>query len=472
MCMYPRKQYSRIDRGRRRGVTSMLAMMFLVLFGALALGFYGSVNTSVQIANNQQHGAKALLAAESGLNFMRYQLANVNLSRDTQPADALAELYTKLKQELEGTPNLRPNTIALVGNTISIPAEPDAWISLDAKSGGGFRVMVVETDGKIACRVSGRSHAGVGSTATLPSSGRTIKVEFIRADRATNVFDYAIASKGRVAMMNGTVTGFNGVSPTIATILSSKATSPAVSVSGGFIGGDISVTAPGLISVTGGSVGGTSSISDIIEDHTKLVDEPSFPIFDTSVFKPYAKNTYTGGSTLKNVRIPPNTNPHFSGNVLIQGVLYVESPNTLTFRGGVLIEGIIVVENKGTAKDNVIDMRGSFTQRPYPSASEFDDLRSVTGVSIFAPTTSLVVSGSVDSNLFGNIILSNFRNGGSADLTIDKGSLITLDESNNSTTFDGKSVRFKSVGKNFKPSVGLKYDKRYVPDASTYQELY
>jgi Tfp pilus assembly protein PilX len=472
MYMCPRKQQAKIDRGRRRGVTSMLAMMFLVLFGALALGFYSSVNTSVQIANNQQHGAKALLAAESGLNFMRYQLANVNLSRDTQPADAMAELYTKLKQELEGTANLRPNTIALVGNTISIPAEPDAWIPLDAKSGGGFRVMIIETDGKIACRVSGRASAGVGPAASITPSGRTIKVDFIRADRPTNVFDYAIASKGRVAMMNGSVTGFDGVSPTIATILSSKTTSPAVSVSGGSIGGDISVTAPGLISVTGGSVGGTSNISDIIEDHTKLVDEPSFPIFDTSEYKQYATNTYTGGSTLKNVRIPANTNPTFSGNVLIQGVLYVESPNRLSFRGGVLIEGIIVIENKGTPKDNVIDMRGSFTQRPYPPAPEFDKLRSVTGVSIFAPTASLVISGSVDSNLFGNIILSNFRNGGSADLTVDKGSLITLDQSSDSAVFDGKTVRFKSVGKNFKPSVGLKYDKRYVPDASTYQELY
>src|SRR5687768_12755297 len=91
---------SRSRSRRRRGVTSMLAMMFLVLFGALALGFYASINASVQIANNQQHSTKALLAAESGFHFMRYQLAGIDLSPDTQPDAVMEELYDKLKAEL------------------------------------------------------------------------------------------------------------------------------------------------------------------------------------------------------------------------------------------------------------------------------------------------------------------------------------------------------------------------------------
>ena len=448
----------------------MLAMIFLVLFGALALGFYASINTSVQIANNQQHSTKALLAAESGFQFMRYQLAAVDLSPDTQPDAVMEELYDKLKAELEGTPNFSGLTVSMAGDVIAIPAEPDGWVPLDPKTGAGFRVAIIRAGNDISCRVAGR--AATNSFHVTPS-GRTIKVDFVRQDKPTSAFDYAVASKGGIVMRKGSLTGYNGVSQsTIATVISSRNTSPAISVSGGSIGGDISVTSPNLISVTGGSVGGSSSVSDILKNHAKLVDQPNFPVFDTSVFRQFATNTYTGGSVLKNVRIPPNTNPKFTGGVSIQGILYIEAPNTVEFRGNALVQGIIVFENKGSPAGNRIDMRGNFTQLPVPGGAEFDRLRDVSGVSIFAPTTSLVISGSVDSNLTGNVILDTFRNGGSADWTIDKGTLITLNEGSDSAVFDGKTVKFKSVGKNFKPSHGLKFEKQFTPIPATYQELY
>jgi hypothetical protein len=448
----------------------MLAMLFLVLFAALAIGFYASVNTSVQIANNEQHCTKALLAADSGLGFIRYHLANVTLSPDTQPADVLAELYQQLSLRLDGTPNLGTHRIDLVGNTIHIPGGSDAWIPLDAKAGTGFRIAITESGGNLRCKVTGS--AGRISANTAPIE-RTVKVDFIRKDLPTSAFDYAVASKGRIVMKKGSITGVNGVSTnSIATVMSARKTSPAITVSGGFIGGDIHVTGPGLVSVSGGSVGGSSTVSDILNRHTRLVDHPNFPTFDTSVFKPYATSTYRNGAALKNIRIPANTNPNFAGGAILQGIIYIESPNTVEFRGNTLVQGIIVFENKGSPAENKIDMRGNFTQLPVPPGPEYDALRSVTGVSIFAPTTSMVISGSVDSDLVGNVILGTFRNGGSADWTIEKGTLMTLDETGDSAVFDGKTVKFKSIGKNFKPSKGLKYDKRYIPLARTYQELY
>ena len=462
---------SHARRGRRRrGVTSMLAMMFLVLFGALAVGFYASINTSVQIATNQQHSTKALLAAESGLHFMRYQLANVALSPDTGPEAVMDELYTKLKAQLEGTANFKGLTVSFAGDVIAIPAEPNGWVPLDTEAGAGFRAAIVRSGGDISCRVAGRA---APNSFNVTPSGRTIKVDFVRADQATSIFDYAVASKGRISMIAGTLSGVSGFSQnSIASIIAARETSPAISISGGFIGGDISVTSPELVSVTGGSVGGSSSVSEILNDHTKLVDKPLFPTFDASVFKQYATATYTGGSVLKNVRIPANTNPTFAGGAIIQGVVYVESPNKLNFRGNTIIQGIIVIEDKGTPGQNQIDMRGSFNQFPFPSGAEYDHLRDISGISIFAPTTSMFVSGSVNSTLIGNVVVNNFKNGGSADLIVDKGTLITLDEGNASAVFDGKSVKFKSVGKNFKPSKGVKFDKRYIPRPETYQELY
>src|SRR6185503_12119898 len=104
--MIRQKQHLRTQRRRRRGLSSMLAMLYLVLFGALALGFYAQVNTSVQIAKNEQQVIKALLAAESGVNFMRYHLASVQIPANTQQPQVLQELYNDLSAQIDPSANM------------------------------------------------------------------------------------------------------------------------------------------------------------------------------------------------------------------------------------------------------------------------------------------------------------------------------------------------------------------------------
>src|SRR6185436_2700254 len=99
---------------------------YMTLFATLSLGFYASVTTSVQIARNDLRTSKALLAAESGVQFMRYHLANVNISPSS--SDVMGELCTDLKARLEGSSNLGGNHITLSNNTISIPAETGSYI--------------------------------------------------------------------------------------------------------------------------------------------------------------------------------------------------------------------------------------------------------------------------------------------------------------------------------------------------------
>src|SRR5215472_2582900 len=105
--MTPKLNVSRSVR-QPRGITSAMAMLFLVLFATLSLGFYASVTTSVQVANNDRRNARALLAAESGVQFMRYDLANVYINQ-TSP-DPMGELYTQLQSRLGSTSNLGSNT--------------------------------------------------------------------------------------------------------------------------------------------------------------------------------------------------------------------------------------------------------------------------------------------------------------------------------------------------------------------------
>jgi hypothetical protein len=152
--------------------------------------------------------------------------------------------------------------------------------------------------------------------------------------------------------------------------------------------------------------------------------------------------------------------------------MYIKSPNNVTFRGNTNLQGFIVFENAGTVAQNVIDMRGNFSQGTLPSGAEFDPMRTTTGIAVMAPTTALTMSGSVDNQVRGNIILGTFNNAGSADLQIDQGTLMTLDTTTAAgTTFNAKTVKWTATGKTNQPSQGVMYDSKYIPVGGSYREL-
>src|SRR3954452_15868901 len=83
-------------RIRRRGITSAIAMIFLVTMALMALGFYAMTTTATQLSKNDRRTAKSLMAAESGIQFMRNRLAHVNIPAGTASANLLTELYNDL----------------------------------------------------------------------------------------------------------------------------------------------------------------------------------------------------------------------------------------------------------------------------------------------------------------------------------------------------------------------------------------
>ncbi|HEV8606878.1 MAG TPA: hypothetical protein VGQ99_16160, partial [Tepidisphaeraceae bacterium] len=305
----------------RHGVVALLAMLFLVLFAALAVGVYAATSTNAMVANNEKNGAISLTAAESGMDFMHYQLSLIKVPPATPQDQIFSYVADHLKTNLEGTANLGSNTVAVTSSTVTIPANSNAYIKID-NNGAQFRVALGSAGQEIRVKTTGRY-------ANAAAANRAVQMDYQRKELPTTIFNYAVASKGKVVMQKGSVTSTAGAPSSIASILSGKSTGPAVTVSGGTIGGDLNITAPGLATVTGGSVGGSSAPADIIANHTHIVGMPEFPLIDTTVFKPYAVNTYSDGSMLKNVRIPPNTNPKFTGGATIQGLLYIEAPNTV-----------------------------------------------------------------------------------------------------------------------------------------------
>jgi hypothetical protein len=445
-------------------MTSVLAMLYLVLFSTLAVGFYAATNTSNQVTHNDKNVTAAFLVSESGMDFMRYQLANVHVDAATPPDQVLDALYAQLQEQLDGTSNLNGASIAKSGNTIQIPGDPNARIKTDASGVGGFRAIITDWAGEIVVKTDGK----YGGTA---GAGRAISMDFTRQEHETSVFDYAVASKGQVVMAKGAVTSVTGVDPKIATIMSGLHSNGAVTMSGGMLGGDVSVLEGYTANITGGSVAGETNLSMIYADHVHEVEEPEWPTFDTSVYAPYATNTWAPGVPLVNVRIPAGTNKKFTGNQTIQGIMYIEAPASIEFQGNVNLQGFVVFQNAGSGLTNKLTFSGNVTQSPLPNGSQFDSLRATSGVAILAPNTAVRMTGSTDSYLRGNVITESFNYAGSADIQIDRGTLMAMKNTPNAVIFNGKTVKFTATGKGNQPSIGVTYSTFFSPDPTSYQEV-
>jgi Tfp pilus assembly protein PilX len=472
---------------RRKGITAVLAMLFLVLFSTLALAFYSTTTTAVALAKNDVKNSRALRAAESGVQFMRYHLAHTRIQPDTADAEVLTTLRNDLKAQLEGMLQMSGKTVEISGNTILVPSQPGAFIvtddgdTLDPNDDSGFRAILTKNGdrGNVVCTVTGVN----GNTTS--SHTRSVKLDFKRLPVETNLYDHAVASRGQVVMQKGNLTGVPGFSdPDIADIMSARppAQGAGVIMVGGSIGGDVGVmTSKTNALISGGSIHGTSNLSTIYNTEGKYLlawdAPPDFPIIDTSVFKQYATTPYSStAKTHKNVLVPANSgtisNPlKFAGNDEIQGILFIESPNVIEFRGTVTLSGFIVLDGVGTTTSNQIDVSGNFKVGTLPDKPEFNEIRTVEGIGILAPTTAMRFSGANQSEMRGNMIVGTFRNAGSADLLVDQGTIVTMQESSNSAVFNGANVKFKSTGVNNQPSAGVSYSEQYVPAPGSYKEL-
>ena len=465
------RNYRKTDR---RGITIVITMLFLVLIGTLSLGFYASTTTSMQLAKNDQKGARALLAAESGVLFMRYHLSHVTVTSANDPNQMMTDLYADIQTALASSGNLGTNTIGFTQNngvsTITIPQQAGKCIVIDPTDNSGFAVTITNVGGgaaSIVCKVLG--YTGNGTYAR----DKGVQLTFTRQQNPSTLFSNAVAAKGKIGMSKGALAGITGISPdTIASIMSAKNSNPSFVMSGGTIGGNVGVLDTAYASITGGTVHGTSSVSSMISNgYLAATTAPEFPTFDTTVFAQYATNTYSNGNTLSNVTIAAGTNPTFNGNATVQGIVYVKSPNKLTFRGNTTLAGFIVFENAGDSSVNQISLSGNFSVANLPAGAQYDSLRAISGIAIMAPTASLNMTGSADSNFRGNVIVDKFSNGGSADIQFDSGSIVAMSTASDAVSLNGKTIKWKSTGNFNQPSAGVTYSSKFTPSSGSYLEL-
>jgi hypothetical protein len=125
--------------------------------------------------------------------------------------------------------------------------------------------------------------------------------------------------------------------------------------------------------------------------------------------------------------------------VTIQGVLFIESPNKVTFGRNVALQGIIVADGNVDNPDpgtNSIDILGNFSSQPYPSGIEFDAIRQEEGTSILAPGFHTTFAGNF-STLEGVVAVSGVHFSGNMNAQI-KGTIINY--SGSSTVVEGNST--------------------------------
>jgi hypothetical protein len=446
-------------------------MLYLIIFSTLAVGFYSAVTTAAQVAHNDERSMNAQVAAESGMHFIKYQITKARIPGDTPNNKMLEELFKDLLASKALQPqsaNMNGHSIGMAGGMIFIPASADNYfIPLD-ESGAGFQAIIVDVgDGSVLVKVIGH-YRGVIIV-------RAIELGFVSVSTSTTIFDYGIVTRGPVRMTgNASISGLDSAmdgsvlstydSPT-QTIMTGKAS----------IGGDLYLVDKNAdVSFSGQASVGGSTISTTREEHIhRGTPEPAFPEVDTSIFLKYATNTYKSGkSVYTNTVVPAGTNPNFSGDTTIEGVLYIKHPNTVHFSGKATIRGVIVVENGASSTaGNEIKFSGGVAAYgietlPANDPRFPDGLRALQGSALLAPGFDVTLSG--QSGVFGGVMVADsFKFTGGAGGAV-LGTMIGLTQRPFDLTGGGSITRRPSK---IPIPAGLLLPKTYRPVFDTYLEV-
>ena len=359
-------------------------MIVMVLISTMAVAMAGISGANLQIADNQREANRAFANAESGLEVMRYWLSRVRMPSSTPETEYLSKVVADVQADL-----LASDVTNFVVNTDgSIPP-----VVLDAATGQSFqgqwswhasdptilRITVTGTSGRgvpdhhrefqhrsvpvpdLQLRHGHQRPVGAPAQSQIPGRHR-------RAGRRTST------SRAPAAL--------------IAVDIGGNAT----------FAGNIDIGNP-LASV---STGGTLNIGGTIQT-LDAEDRPEFPVPDVERL-PHVRHGTRHRPDHRHQRCDRDADqcgsrrrhgPHVhAANVIIQGILYIEAPNVVTFATNTTVQGMIVAEgdvnNPGTNQINFGDpatpkVPSNFSSGPYPAGALFDALREEEGSCILAP---------------------------------------------------------------------------------------
>lgn len=451
-----------MKRGRypqksRQGSTLVLSLIFLVMLSALATAMAAMSGSNVQIADNHRKFENTRGCAESGLEVIRYWMSRTAISGTTAPGQRFAVVASELADVLSdaGITNITP---VYSGSTITISNVP-----LNSGEGQSFSAVLTKIDDNtIRLDVTGQ----------YGTLSRTLRSEYTFTTRANTVFDFGVATKGPLSL-TGNVE-FDGYTIAIESNTYIDCDSqPVLSIVGNCdIGGEVSIrhSDPDLYLTGNYGIGGDHGAAAL--EHIHKGTAPSdFPEMDPTLFFPYATRVLlptdptSGNLAYENLRIPAGRNPSFSGNLILKGVIYIETPNVVTFSGNLNITGIIVTAGDvaDNSAENQIKFTGNITCQPItalPQQPQFEGLHDQTGTFLLAPGFKASFGGNFGT-LAGAIAANGLRFYGNAGGVIN-GSLINYSDAPMELT-GNSDLRFNRSGlteipAGFVPKIILGYD--------------
>ncbi|MBN2270806.1 MAG: pilus assembly PilX N-terminal domain-containing protein [Sedimentisphaerales bacterium] len=443
---------------RRRGFALILSMIFVLVFSALAISMATISGTNIQVADNLCNANRARASAESGIEILRFWLSNVSISGNTPESLRFTEIISSLSSYIAANSSAQ---VQCAGGAIMIPS-----VTLDAENTCAFSATIHQID---------LDTLQLNVTGVCDSFSRTISVNYVFSQRANNVFDFGVATRGPLSLAGNIELDGVNVSVDASVYIESENSNLALSIIGNSqIAGDVKVVnALANVDLQGGQAGiGGETGADAIANHVEFGVTPSeFPEPTPSQFESFIINTIdastntTADATFDNVRILAGTNPTFTGHVTLRGIVFVETPNVVTFTGNTDVMGIIVGD--GSIADNSGVNRICFsgdvhsdavTSLPYEA--QFEELHDKTGTFLMAPGFHISFGGSFDT-LSGAIAGNGIEFFGNAGGTIN-GSIINYSDeemtlSGNSDLYFNRSGIEKAPA-GFVPEIILQYD--------------
>lgn len=421
---------------KRRGAVLIVSMIFVVVFSALIVSMAGLTAANAQIASNQRKVGSALASASSGLEVQRYWLGRVMMPSSTPPANYFSTIVDTVQTDLADS----SITNVTLSNGGTIPA-----VALDSSTQQKF-------DGQLLIADANPNLLRAYTTGGNGQVTRTIGVAFDIEPYEHPIFNYGLATKGPLCYTGNPTMTVTNEAWEADMYIESSASPVALFVGGNTkFAGDVLVGNPLANAEFGGDVliGGEHG-QPAIDNHVSIGVPPvEFPTPDTARFRPYAtgeiidsSTDLSKGMTLTNATIVADTDPNFLSSVIINGVLFIESPNKVTFGRNVSLQGIIVAEGDLTDDPitDRIDILGNFASGPYPAGAEFDAIRGEVGSSIVAPGFAMSFQGNF-STLEGVVAVSGIHFSGNVAALI-KGTIINYSdtpmiiEGNASMNFD------------------------------------
>jgi len=404
----------------RTGSALLITLIFVAIFASMAVALAVASDANLTISRNRLDIGQAQSLVETGLCMVQREMTTAEVTG----ANAAA-LHASLAEHFQTS-----WANVLTANSDRIEASEDG-VSFPAISTPGPG----DQAGTIVLGMVADGGVGNAPTVTLTSTGRfgeatrTAYYDFHVRSGCKFFSDYGVASMAPISMRgNATIDGANNASE--GSIYSAHDSTAAIDLRGNaHVTGDAAVSAEGAdISTRGnGTIDGNELIGAASQE---------WPDVDTSLFEQYVETTYSGPSTIKNatlsnIRIPPNTNPVFKGNTNLYGVIYIESPNTVTFNDNANICGVVVceepaVENYST---NTITFKKNLTAAGVeylPDDPQYDGLRDLTGTFLLAPGFETIFKKNF-STINGYIAAGKMTFQGNASGTV-RGGLLALDD--------------------------------------------